>query len=192
MDQNKLMANTKMLEECFKKFDLEIVNKKNQTVTGINHTEFSSSIFVNGAGQQTFNAKYYHELNMIEVCFYLKLDFESRLREAIAHLLNLINSLRNDSFWAICSCCNEIEMRYATMIKDVISKSYLERMFKKSLFLAKTFTPLILHLIASKDDPYQLSKEFFLNNRYLAMRRIIAKYDEKNPNVVYIDEMALD
>jgi hypothetical protein len=48
-------------------------------------------------------------------------------------------------------------MRYATTMKEGISKNYFERMIKKTIVLAKGFAPLILHQIAAEEDPYQLA-----------------------------------
>ena len=189
MEASKINENAIILEECYRKFNLEIIDKKNESAGNDNYIEFYSYIFIDGAGQQKFKTKYYHEIDIIELCFLLNLDFDTSLREPIYHLLNCINLYRNESFWSLCGCCNEIEMRYATMMTERISKRYFERMIKKTIVLAKGFAPLILHQIASEEDPYQLAAEFFSNKKSLITGQLVATYDTNNADLVYVNAM---
>lgn len=178
MDLNEGRKIIVDMQECFLKENIGI-NSENEN-NDHHFIEFTSMLSIENIKPQKFVAKFYYQANIVELSFYLHLEYDPIIRDSLTHLLNTINMIRNETFWSLCDCCNEIEMRYATKIDRSLSKKYFRKMIKKSKYLARKFTPLILKQIESDKNPYDLANEFFMENEALFMPNVFDILSNKN------------
>jgi len=159
------------MQGCFAKLKLNMVSEKdvldNDAVPP--HLEFSAQVTIGLLNYERLSAKYYPALKMIELSLYFNPKYEEYKRQSIIHLLNYINLARSEAHWALCDCCNEIELRSATIIKDILSEKYFMQMVKKIIYLGRIFFPLIQKQITNSHDPYELASEFFAENKKLLL-----------------------
>lgn len=133
------------------------------------YLEFSAQVAIGSLNYERLSAKYYPVLEMIELSLYFNPKYEEYKRQDIIHLLNLINCARSEAHWALCDCCNEIELRCATVINGALPEKYFKQMVKKIISLGRSFYPLIQNQIANSHDPYELADQFFSNNKGLLL-----------------------
>ena len=173
-----LTAGKKILfqmQQCFAKLKLpihsetEVLNNEHAS----DHLEFSTLYGFDEAGEQKLSAKFYFSLKMVELSLYLHLNYEEYKRIGIIHLLNCINLVRVEAQWALCDCCNEIELRYASRMGDKFSEKYFKQMVKKIIYLGKSFIPVIHNQISSNEDPYKTADIFFENNKKLMLTELV-------------------
>lgn len=163
------------MQGCIAKLKLNIVSENdvlnNDRVPP--HFEFSAQVEIDSSNYQRLSAKYYPMLRMVELSLYFNPKYGEYKRQDIIHLLNFINCARSEAHWALCDCCNEIELRCATIINGVLPEKYFKQMVKKIVHLGRIFYPLIKKQIENSNDPYELGDQFFSNNEKMLLNQYV-------------------